>query len=80
MNIENIVQCARSARLSGPDFPGPLRKSDAIAAALALNRPDWLRKLGCSLAEAIHHLDSETLDNIYPAQVVLANSSPLVEA
>lgn len=79
MNPDAIVHVAKRARLLGPDFPGPLSTGEAVTAALVLNRPDWLKKMGYTIAEAVRRVDASTVANLFDAQLVLQNEAPLVE-
>lgn len=80
MNTPAIVAVAKAARVIGPDFPGYLSPSEACTAALALNRADWLKKLGFTMAEAINRVDRDTVGNLFAAQQQLQCEPPLVEA
>lgn len=79
MKPDSIVHCARSAMNLREDFPGHMDRSSAATAALVLNRPDLLRKLGMTMAEAIANVDADTPANLLHAQRQLASSVQLVE-
>lgn len=68
MYTENMVQVARAAHGMGADFPGYLSGGEAVTAALVLNRADWLKRLGYTLAEAVHRLDAGDADRLVDAQ------------
>lgn len=79
MQLESIVAVSRAARRMGTDFPGYLSTGEACAAALVLNRPDYLKKIGRTMAEAIHRLDAGDADLLMDAQHLLQVEAPLVE-
>ena len=60
--LEQIITKSRQALRA--DSPDVLSTGEAIAAALVLNRPDWLAQMGYTLAQAIGRLDAEWLDLI----------------
>lgn len=49
--LEQIIRKSREALRAGS--PSVLSTGEAVAAALVLNRPDWLAQMGYTLAEAI---------------------------
>lgn len=60
--LEQII--AKSLHALRQDSPSTLSTGEAVAAALVLNRPDWLAQMGYTLAEAIGRMDAEWLDMI----------------
>lgn len=80
MNTDRMAEVARAARRMGPDFPGYLSTGEAVTAALVLNRADWLRRLGYTMAEAVHRLDCGDAERLVEAQRELQREAPLVEA
>lgn len=68
--LEHIVEKSRQARDGSFDC---LSTSEQIAAALALNRADWLARIGCTLAGAIWRLDAAWLSRIPDAEQLLNN-------
>lgn len=79
MELQHIINVSRAARGMGDDFPGYLSSGEACAAALVLNRADYLKRLGRTMAEAIHKLDNGTAERLIDAQWALQNEAPLVE-
>ena len=47
------------AAAAGDDGPGPLSTGEALMAALALNRPDWLARKGYTIVEALERIGEE---------------------
>lgn len=80
MELEHIVDVARAARGMGKEFPGYLSSGEACAAALVLNRADYLKQIKRTMAEAIARLDYGDADRLLSAQVILQREAPLVEA
>lgn len=66
---DHIVELAREAIARGPEGLAP---GDVIAAAFALNRPEWLPAAGVTLAEAVDRLGPTWLSHIPVAARVLA--------
>lgn len=60
--LEQII--AKSRQALRQDSPSTLSTGEAVAAALVLNRPDWLAQMGYTLADAIGRMDAEWLDMI----------------
>jgi hypothetical protein len=79
MNTERIVQIARAAHGMGADFPGYLSTGEAVTAALVLNRADWLKQLGYTLAEAVNRLDTGDADHLVEAQRALQSVGLRIE-
>ena len=57
MDLEHILSCARFAKKN--KGPGPLSTGEALAAAIVLDKPDWLRKRGYTLAEAFDRANDD---------------------
>lgn len=53
-DLEQIIVKAREAQRA--DSPSALSIGEAVAAALVLNRPDWLARMGYTLADAIERI------------------------
>lgn len=68
--LSEIVAKSRDAARGG--F-GVLSTGEKVAAALALNRADWLQGMGYTMAEAIDRMDDEWLAAIPQAARVLAD-------
>jgi hypothetical protein len=49
------------AAAAGEDGAGPLSTGEALMAALALNRPDWLARMGYTMVEAMQRIGEEWL-------------------
>lgn len=49
------------AATAGDEGPGPLSTGEALMAALALNRPDWLARMGYTIVEAMERVGDEWL-------------------
>jgi hypothetical protein len=60
MTIDHLMQVVRHAAALGE--PGPLSLGEALAAALVLNRPDWLADKGYTIAQALDRLDDGDAD------------------
>ncbi|PRG49292.1 hypothetical protein [Burkholderia multivorans] len=67
--LDHIISKARDAKHGG--F-GVLSTGEKLAAALVLNRPDWLAKMDYSLAEAIERVGPAWLSLIPEAARRLA--------
>ncbi|WEX79479.1 hypothetical protein PYH37_006402 (plasmid) [Sinorhizobium numidicum] len=70
--LEHIITKARDAKNGG--F-GVLSTGEKLAAALVLNRPDWLADMNYTLAEAIERVGPEWLTMIPEAARVLEYES-----
>lgn len=60
MTIDHLMRVVRHA--AALDGPGPLSLGEALAAALVLNRPDWLADKGYTIAQALDRLDDGDAD------------------
>lgn len=56
MSYQQALQKTLDAARAGS--PGGLSTGEALMAALALNRPDWLAKMGYTIAEALDRIDT----------------------
>lgn len=79
MDHEHLVAVSRAARRMGNEFPGYLSTGEAVAAALVLNRADYLKAMDYTMAEAIHRLDGATLGILRDVQFQLQCEAPLAE-
>lgn len=79
MQLETMIAISRAARRMGDDFPGYLSTGEACAAALVLNRPDYLKKINRTMAEAVHRLDAGDAEQLMDVQRALQVEAPLVE-
>ncbi len=72
MELEHILRVSRLAKTL--KAPGPLSTGEALAAAIVLNKPTWLKKRGYTLAEAMDRVndDGATIPRLLRAQRVLA--------
>lgn len=70
--LEQIVAKSRHASASGI---GVLSTGEKLAAALVLNRPDWLAQMNYTLAEAIERVGAEWLALIPEASRRLADEA-----
>lgn len=71
-DLEQIVSKSRHAAARGI---GEISHSEAIAAALVLNRPDWLASMGYTFAEAMERLGTRWLALIPEASKQLQNEA-----
>ena len=71
VNVGHILACARTAKKYRG--PGPLSTGEALAAAIVLNKPAWIKAMGYTLAEAIHRADDDgqTVPRLLHAQRLL---------
>lgn len=58
---ENAMAKVLEAASYGKDGPGPLSTGEALMAALALNRPDWLARMGYTIVDAMERIGAEWL-------------------
>lgn len=58
---ENALAKVLEAASYGKEGPGPLSTGEALMAALALNRPDWLARMGYTIVEAMVRVGDEWL-------------------
>jgi hypothetical protein len=56
-DLRHIVQ--KSLDVKGEDGPGALSTGEALAAAIVLNRPEWLARMNYTLAEAFERIGPE---------------------
>lgn len=70
--LDHIVAKSRRAAAGGL---GVLSTSEALAAALVLNRPDWLARMNYTLAEAIERVGADWLALIPQAAKQLADEA-----
>lgn len=63
MNLQHILDSARAAYRMG--CTGYLSTGESLAAAVVLDRADWLKERGYSMAEAISRVaDSRPTDSV----------------
>lgn len=74
--LEQILDKSRAAKSGGY---GTLSKGEMIAAALVLNRADWLAEMKYTMAEAIDRLGPEWLARIPVAARTLAREAELAQ-
>lgn len=58
---EQALAKVLDAATAGNEGPGPLSTGEALMAALALNRPDWLARMGYTIVEAMERIGDEWL-------------------
>ncbi|MES2784745.1 MAG: hypothetical protein V4684_04725 [Pseudomonadota bacterium] len=58
-DYEHALAKALDAAAAGEQGPGPLSTGEALMAALALNRPDWLARTGYTIVEALERIGEE---------------------
>jgi hypothetical protein len=68
-DLEHLVAKARSAKAGGINA---MSTGEALAAALILNRSDWLASMGYTIAQALNRIDDEWIPLIPQAARVLA--------
>lgn len=71
MQLPHILRICVEARRD--NSPGPLSTGEALAAAIVLDRPEWIKAMGYTLAEAIARVDDDgqTLPRLLKAQRML---------
>lgn len=74
-DLEHMVEKARYAANGGFDV---LSTGEQLAAAMILNRADWLAEMGYSISEAIGRLEPEWLALIPAAAKLLAETSAVL--
>lgn len=70
--FELLVMKSRAAAASGI---GQLSTGEALAAALVLNRPDWLISMGYTIAEALDRIEPEWIPLIPEAAKAVAQAT-----
>lgn len=58
MNFEHLMQKVRDAANGGINA---MSTGEALSVALVLNRPDWLKSMGYTIAEALDRIDLDTI-------------------
>lgn len=58
MKLEHLMEKVREAADCGI---GVMSTGEALSAALVLNRPDWLKAMGYTIAEALDRIDESTI-------------------
>lgn len=53
---EHVLAKVLDAAAAGEEGPGPLSTGEKLMAAVALNRPDWLARMGYTMVEAIERI------------------------
>lgn len=66
MTLEHLMRAVRHA--AAANGPGVLSPGEALAAALVLNRADWLEEMGYTLAQALGRIDEGDADLIPRAE------------
>lgn len=71
MRFDDVLSVSRwAAKIGGP---GPLSTGEALTAALVLNRADWLKDMGYTIAEALARIDDDTVRHLRAAERRLQN-------
>lgn len=58
-DYEHALAKVLDAAAAGEQGPGPLSTGEALMAALALNRPDWLARMGYTIVQALERIGDE---------------------
>lgn len=66
--LQHIFEKSRAAKFGGFNS---LSTGEKLAAALVLNRPDWLEAMGYTIAEAIDRLDPGWVERLRPVERML---------
>jgi hypothetical protein len=76
--LEHLVSKVREAMAHGG--PGPLSTGEALAAALVLNRADWLQTMEYTIAEALDRIDPDWIPMIPKAAKMVAQADAVMAA
>lgn len=77
--LEHLASVVRQAAANGG--PGPLSTGEALAAALVLNRHDWLASMGYTIAQALGRVDDDWIAMIpQVARMVAAADAVMADA
>lgn len=76
MNLEHLLMKTRDAAHNGGI--NAMSTGEALAAALVLNRPDWLAEMGYTIAEAIDRIDADTIQLIPVAARMMASATGVI--
>ncbi|GEM_PF-674748 len=69
MNLSRIIDLSKVARATGT--PGPMSTGEALTVALVLNRHDWLKDEGYTVAQALDRIDADTVQHLRAAERAL---------
>lgn len=69
MNLPRIIELSKIARAAGT--PGPMSEGEALTVALVLNRHDWLKDEGYTVAQALDRIDADTVQHLRAAERTL---------
>lgn len=75
LRMRDLNQIISVSRRAARDGTGTLSHGEALAAALVLDRPDWLARMKYTLAEAIERVGAEWLALIPKASRQLADEA-----
>ena len=67
MNYDHVLDVCRMAYRRGGT--GPLSTGESLTAALVLNRPDWLKEMDYTIAQAIYRIDDSTIQHLRNAEI-----------
>lgn len=73
MNLERVINVALTAQRRGST--GPLSTGEALTAALVLNRHDWLAEMDYTVAQALHRIDSDSIEHLREAERWIASQT-----
>lgn len=62
---------SKTLDVRGEDGPGALSTGEALAAALILNRPEWLANMRYTICEAIDRLDPPVVERLRKAERIV---------
>lgn len=77
MKLELIIELSRAARLAGT--PGPMSTGEALTVALVLNRHDWLRDEGYTIAQALDRIDADSIPHLRDAERAMQSEGHCAE-
>lgn len=66
--LEHLVGKARDAQRGGHDAWRVMSTGERLAVALVLDRPDWIKEAGYTLAEAVHRVGEVWCELLLAAQ------------
>jgi hypothetical protein len=75
MRLEHLLMKTRDANSGGINA---MSTGEALAAALVLNRPDWLASMGYTIAQALDRVDADTIALIPVAARMVANANDVI--
>lgn len=73
MNLDDVVRVSLYAKRNGGT--GPLSTGESLAAALVLNRADWLQEMDYTIAQALDRIDPDTIQHLRDAERMVAGEA-----